>query len=93
MFIQTDKHLYECLITCHCQSEKKMHLSIIYCQTVSFWWAVVYYVCSENCMSGFSTAVLNLSKSGNIFFRQMPNGDCLFTSASLSSVGSNSLAH
>ena len=44
------------------------------------------YVCCENCMPGFSAFVLNLSKSGNILFRSMPNGNCLFSSASLSLV-------
>ena len=51
------------------------------------------FVCCENCMSGFSTFVLNLSKSGNILFRSMLNGNCLFSSASLSLVGDNSLVH
>ena len=31
------------------------------------------YVWCENCMSGFSTFVLDLSKSGNILFRLMLN--------------------
>ena len=31
--------------------------------------------------------------SGNTLFRSMPNGDCLFSSASLSLVGDNSLLH
>ena len=42
------------------------------------------YVCCENCMAGFSAFVLNLSKSGNILFRSMSNGNCLFSPASLS---------
>ena len=45
------------------------------------------YVCCKNCMSGFSAFVLNLNKSGNILFRKMPSGKCLFSSASLSLVG------
>ena len=50
------------------------------------------YVCYENCMSDlFTFFVLNLSKSGNILFRLMPNGNCLFNSASLSLLGDNSL--
>ena len=35
-------------------------------------------------MSGFSAFILTLSKSGNILFRKIPNGDCLVSSASLS---------
>ena len=52
-------------------------------------------VCCKNCMchSGFSTFVLNLSKSGNIVLRSMPDGNDLFSSASLSLVGDNSLVH
>ena len=38
-------------------------------------------------MSGFSAFGLNTSKSGNILFRSMPDGNCLFSSASLSLVG------
>ena len=45
------------------------------------------YVCCKSCMSGFSAFVLNLSKSGNILFRKMPNGSYLFSSASLLLVG------
>ena len=43
-------------------------------------------------MSGFSAFILTLSKSGNILFRKIPNGDCLVSSASLSFVGDTSLA-
>ena len=39
-------------------------------------------------MSDFSAFVLNLSKSGDILFRKMPNGNCLFCSASLLLVAS-----
>ena len=35
----------------------------------------------------------NLSKSGNILFRSIPNGNWLFSSASLSLIGDNSLVH
>ena len=41
------------------------------------------YVSCENCISGFFVVVLNLSKSGNILFRSMPNGNCLFGSTSI----------
>ena len=44
-------------------------------------------VCCKSCMSGFSAYVLNLSKSGNILFRKMLNGNCLISSESLSLVG------
>ena len=44
-------------------------------------------VCCKNCMSGYSAFVLSLSKSDNISFRKMPNGICLFCSASWSLVG------
>ena len=50
------------------------------------------YVRCENCVSGFSAFVLNMSKSGNILFRSMPNGNWLFSSASLPLVD-NSLGH
>ena len=32
-------------------------------------------------MPGFSAFILNLSKSGNILFRSIPNGSCLFSSS------------
>ena len=41
------------------------------------------YVYCENCMSDFSAFVLNLSKSGNILFRSISNGNFLFNSASV----------
>ena len=44
-------------------------------------------------MSGFSAFVFNLSKPGNILFRSMSNGNCLFDSACLLLVGDNSLVH
>ena len=58
-------------------------------------WTVYLYniLCCENFMSGFSAFVLNLSKSGNIFFRSMPSGNCLFSSESFLLVGDNSPAH
>ena len=37
--------------------------------------------------------VLNLIKSGNILFRSMPKGNCLFSSASLPLAEDNSLVH
>ena len=52
-------------------------------------WTVYLYVCCEKCMSGFSAFVL----TGIILFRSMPNGNCLFSSASLSLVADNSLVH
>ena len=42
---------------------KKLIKRVIYYQTVPLG------VCCENCMSGFSTFVFNLNKSGNILFR------------------------
>ena len=51
------------------------------------------YVCCENCMSIFSAFVLNLSKSGSILFRSMPNENCLFSSTSFLLVGDKSLVH
>ena len=45
------------------------------------------YVCSKNCMSGFSASDFNLSKSGNILFRKMSSEKWLFRSASFSLVG------
>ena len=50
-------------------------------------------VCCVNCIFGFFDFVFNLSKPGNILFESMPNGNCLFSSASLSLVGDNSLVH
>ena len=52
-------------------------------ETVSCACGTFTYVCWENCMSDFSAFVLNLSKSGNILFRSMANGNCLFCSASI----------
>ena len=48
------------------------------------------YVCCENCMSGFSAFILNLSKSGNILFRSMPNRN-YSAQHQLSLVGDNAL--
>ena len=42
-------------------------------------------------MLGYSALFLNLSSSGNIFFRLMPNGDCLLRSISLLWIEDNSL--
>ena len=55
--------------------------SIIHCQTVPME-CLGTYVCSENCMSGFSAFVLNLSTSGIFLFRSMANGNCLLSSVS-----------
>ena len=44
-------------------------------------------------MSGFSAFVLNMTKSGSTLFRSIAHGNCLFSSASLSLVGDNSLVH
>ena len=51
------------------------------------------YVCCESCMSGFSVSIVNLSKSGNILFRSVPNGNGLFSSAYLSLVGNNPMVY
>ena len=48
----------------------------------------------ENCMSGLSAMVLNLSKSVNILFRcQMEIACSVVSSASLSLEGDNSMVH
>ena len=45
-------------------------------------------------MSGFSAFVLNSKSNWKYFvYRPMPNGNCLFNSASLSLVGDNTLVH
>ena len=74
---------------------KTLIKSTIYCQAVSCASGAFTYVCCENCMPGFSAFVLNFSKSGNIFFRLMANGNCLVCSHQLSLVqlGDNSLVH
>ena len=41
------------------------------------------YVYCENCLSGFYVFILNLSKSGNILFRSVSNGNFMFSSASI----------
>ena len=64
--------------------------SIVYGQTVHAF-RTFTYVCCEKSMLGYSALFLNLSSSGNIFFRLMPNGDCLLRSTSLSWVEDNSL--
>ena len=49
---------------------------------------IVYYVCCENCMSGFSAFALFSGQEYQIWqyfvYRSMANGNCLFSSASLS---------
>ena len=57
---------------------KTLIKSTIYCLAMPF-----THVCCENYISGFSTFVLSLSKSGNILFRSMANENCLFSSASI----------
>ena len=47
-------------------------------------------VCFEKCMLDFSAFVLT---TNNILCRSMPNGNCVFSSASLSLAGDNSLVH
>ena len=47
--------------------------------------------CCEICMLGFPAFIL--TTTGYILFRSMPNGNCLFSSASLSLVGYNSQVH
>ena len=44
-------------------------------------------------VSGFSVSIVNLSKSGNILFRSVPNGNGLFSSAYLSLVGNNPMVY
>ena len=54
-------------------------------------WTVYLDTGMQKCMSGFSAFV---PTTGNILFRSMPNGNCLFNnSASLSLVRVDSLAH
>ena len=114
MFMETDKHLYDCLTIC--QFEKKyiwnwskigiflflltffvetLDKSINYCQSVPLDHLLIC-IHYENCMSGFSAFFLNLSKSDNILFRSMSNGNFLFSSASIvigRYLGENSLVH
>ena len=67
---------------------KTITKSIIYCQTVHAFRMFTYVSCEKG-MSGFPALVL----TGIVLFRSMPNGNCLFGSASLSLVGDNSLVH
>ena len=64
---------------------KTLIKSIIYCQTVPLDHLSAYVYC-KTCMPGLSAFGLNLSKSGNILFRKMSNGE-IVGSASLSLVG------
>ena len=102
MFMQTDKHFYECLTTC--QSEKKhiwnwskilfiFHFfinlfmktlirSIIYCQAVLLNHLLTVCMLRKLYIS-LLCLVLNFSKSVTVLFRSIPNGNCLFSSASL----------
>ena len=106
VYVNRGRHLYECLITCLRKSTSKIGLELlVFFTSINFFYENIHllppdcafgpftYVCCENCMSGFSTFVLNLSKSGNIFFSSMPNGNYLLSSASLSLVGDSSLVH
>ena len=106
-FVNRGRQLYEYLITCLRKSTSGLELlvfslsltfswkyslikSIVYGQTVHAF-RTFTYVCCEKSMLGYSALFLNLSSSGNIFFRLMPNGDCLLRSTSLSWVEDNSL--
>ena len=106
-FVNRGRQLYEYLITCLRKSTSGLELlvfslsltfswkyslikSIVYGQTVHAFQTFTY-VCCEKSMLGYSALFLNLSSSGNIFFRLMPNGDCLLRSTSLSWVEDNSL--
>ena len=51
------------------------------------------YVVKIVCHSSLSVFVLNLTESGNLLFSSVPNGDCLFSSASLSLIGDKTLVH
>ena len=50
---------------------KTLIKSIIYCQSVP-----LDHLCCKTCISGFPAFFLNMSKSGNILFRKMSNGNC-----------------
>ena len=105
---QRETFVYECLITCLRKITSEIILEFLVFFTfinfftktfinkehnllLDFAFGPFTYVCCENCMSDFTAYVLNLSKS--ISFRSMPNGNCLFSSASLSLVGDNSPVH
>ena len=63
--------------------------SIISCQSVHVFGPFTYVpVCFEKCIPGFSAFILT---TDNIFFRSMPNGNWLFSSAYLSLTGENLL--
>ena len=106
-FVSRERQLHEYLITCLRKSTSGLELlvfslsltfswkyslikSIVYGQTVHAF-RTFTYVCCEKSMLGYSALFLNLSSSGNIFFRLMPNGDCLLRSISLLWIEDNSL--
>ena len=99
MFMYTEKHLYECLITFEkSASEIGEKLLVFFTFFIIFFYENINqehnllpdstsgtftYICCENYMSSFSVFVLNLSKSGNILFRSIANKNYLFSSASI----------
>ena len=68
--------------------KKPLTKSIVYYQVLRLVWVIYLctYVAKNACTSGFSDFVLNLSKFGNVLLRKMTDGNCLFSSASLSLV-------
>ena len=60
---------------------KTLIKSIIYCHAVPLDHLLMY--AAKIVKQGFSAYALNLSKSGNILFRKMSSGKCLFSSTSL----------
>ena len=106
IYVNRGRHLYEHLATCLRKSTHQDYrywyfsLSLTVFENINqehklppncaFLWTV--YLCTRmyKYMSSFSAFVL---ATGNILFRSMPNGNCLFNSASLSLVGDKSLAH
>ena len=50
-------------------------------------------VCCAKYMTVRLLCLRTVHTAGNILFRLMPNGNCLFSSASLSLLGNNSLVH
>ena len=56
--------------------------SIIYCQIVPLD-CLLMYILKIVCQASLPSFLLNLSKSDNILFRSMPNGNFLFNSTSI----------
>ena len=56
------------------------------------YWPFTYVYC-ENCMSGFYAFFLSLSKSDNILFWLMSNGNFLFSSSSIVISGTYEITH